>query len=268
MSDTAAVVDWLRTKAKKILIPKTLMSAVYDSAGKRLDTVLEERDEKIDAAFEEQSAKLTEVSNKVEGKAASVHTHSFSSLTDRPSTYPPSSHSHSFNELTGRPSTYPPESHTHSFNSLTNRPSTYPPSSHSHSFLALNDRPDVYPPESHTHDDRYYVEEEVNYLINTHVHDDRYYTEEEVNEIIRKSVPVMKTGSFEFGGEGEQTINFGAAFNTPPSVTFYKSNLEGSLQGYVQVYDVTTTSCRFVFYGTGGAESKFNVNWTAIGFIG
>ena len=52
--------------------------------------------------------------------------------------------------------------HSHSWSSITNRPSTFTPSSHSHGWGDITGKPSTYTPSSHTHDDRYYTESEIN----------------------------------------------------------------------------------------------------------
>jgi hypothetical protein len=42
------------------------------------------------------------------GAAPTSHSHAFSTITDRPTSYPPSSHSHAFSAITDRPTSYPP----------------------------------------------------------------------------------------------------------------------------------------------------------------
>lgn len=51
--------------------------------------------------------------------ALSGHTHSWSSITGKPSTFAPSAHSHGWSEITDKPSTFTPSSHTHSAGDIT-----------------------------------------------------------------------------------------------------------------------------------------------------
>ncbi|MFI2673996.1 tail fiber domain-containing protein [Streptomyces albidoflavus] len=76
---------------------------------------------------------------------------SWSAMTDKPATFPPSAHKHGWGDITGAPSTYPPTSHKHDWDSITGTPSTYPPASHSHSWSSITSKPSSFPPASHSH---------------------------------------------------------------------------------------------------------------------
>ena len=51
--------------------------------------------------------------------ALASHSHSWSQITSKPSTFTPSSHSHSWSQITSKPSTFTPSSHTHSGSQIT-----------------------------------------------------------------------------------------------------------------------------------------------------
>ena len=52
--------------------------------------------------------------------------------------------------------------HTHAYSAITGKPSTFPPSTHTHEYSTITGKPTTFPPSTHTHDDRYYTESEVN----------------------------------------------------------------------------------------------------------
>ena len=64
------------------------------------------------------------------GAATGSHTHAFSAITDKPSTYPPATHTHAYNDLTSIPSTFPPATHSHAYADITGKPSTFTPAAH------------------------------------------------------------------------------------------------------------------------------------------
>lgn len=66
---------------------------------------------------------------KVGGTKVSLegHSHSWSAIIDKPSSYPPEGHAHAWSAITDKPSSYPPERHTHS---------NYSETGHTHSKLA------------------------------------------------------------------------------------------------------------------------------------
>ncbi|WKW85416.1 minor tail protein [Microbacterium phage Milani] len=90
------------------------------------------------------------------GAAPTDHTHSWSQISNTPSSYPPSSHGHTMDDLSG---VLPvakggtgannaasarsalgaaPTDHTHPWSDITSKPSTYPPSTHGHSLTDAN----------------------------------------------------------------------------------------------------------------------------------
>lgn len=76
---------------------------------------------------------------------------SWSSLTGKPSTFPPSSHSHAWDDLTGRPTSMPPTAHKHAWGDVTGTPSAYPPETHSHTWSSITSKPTTFPPSGHSH---------------------------------------------------------------------------------------------------------------------
>ncbi|MCC2278883.1 tail fiber domain-containing protein [Streptomyces sp. ET3-23] len=76
---------------------------------------------------------------------------SWSSLTGKPATFPPSSHAHQWSDITNAPTSLPPAAHKHPWGDITGTPSTYPPATHSHSWSAISDKPSTFPPSSHSH---------------------------------------------------------------------------------------------------------------------
>jgi hypothetical protein len=53
-----------------------------------------------------------------------THSHTWSSITGKPTTFTPSSHGHAWGEITGKPTTFNPSSHNHSISDITNLQST------------------------------------------------------------------------------------------------------------------------------------------------
>ncbi len=101
-------------------------------------------------------AEKTKWNSKAEGN----HTHNWSSISDKPSTFPPSNHNHD--------SVYAKISHTHS---EYQPKGSYANTDHNHD--------SVYSKLNHRHDDLY--QPKGNYAPSSHTHDDRYYTEGEIN---------------------------------------------------------------------------------------
>lgn len=54
---------------------------------------------------------------------APATTVTWSTLSGKPATFPPSSHTHLWADITDKPTTFPPATHTHSYNDLTDKPS-------------------------------------------------------------------------------------------------------------------------------------------------
>lgn len=120
----------------------------------------------------------------LDGKAASSHSHAYSSLTGIPSTFAPSAHGHAISEvtglqaaldgkaaashqhgsgditdlawtkLTGVPSTFLPSAHGHAISEITGLQATLDGKaalSHSHAYSSLTGIPSTFPPAAHTH---------------------------------------------------------------------------------------------------------------------
>lgn len=81
----------------------------------------------------------------------SGHSHTWDSITNKPRTFAPIAHSHSWSQITGKPTTFVPIAHNHSWPSITNKPSTFPPSSHSHAWSQITGKPSSFNPAPHTH---------------------------------------------------------------------------------------------------------------------
>ncbi|QEQ94057.1 minor tail protein [Streptomyces phage Saftant] len=75
----------------------------------------------------------------------------WSSLSNKPSTFPPASHTHVWADTTDKPTTFPPSSHTHDWSQIVNEPATFPPSTHSHSWSSITSKPTTFTPSSHSH---------------------------------------------------------------------------------------------------------------------
>lgn len=60
------------------------------------------------------------------------HTHAWSTITGKPTTFTPSSHTHTWTEITGKPSTFTPTAHSHSWGEITAKPGVFPPDTHLH----------------------------------------------------------------------------------------------------------------------------------------
>lgn len=50
----------------------------------------------------------------LDGKAPSSHSHAWSEITNKPTTFAPSAHTHAWDEITGKPTTFAPSAHGHS----------------------------------------------------------------------------------------------------------------------------------------------------------
>ena len=74
---------------------------------------------------------------------------SWTSVTDKPSAFPPSPHT--WSQISDPPATMPPTAHKHTWSDLTDAPSAYPPASHSHTWASITSKPSTFPPSSHSH---------------------------------------------------------------------------------------------------------------------
>lgn len=59
-------------------------------------------------------------------------TTAWTSVTNKPDTFPPSSHTHGWTDVSGKPATFPPSTHDHTWSSIQSKPATFAPSTHSH----------------------------------------------------------------------------------------------------------------------------------------
>lgn len=69
------------------------------------------------------------------------HTHAYSDITGKPSTFTPSSHTHLFADITDPPATYAPSAHTHAYSDLTGIPATFAPSAHNQAWSTITGTP-------------------------------------------------------------------------------------------------------------------------------
>ncbi len=92
--------------------------------------------------------------------AASIHSHLWADITDKPTTFTPSAHTHDWVDITtGKPTTLAgygitdaaASGHTHAYSSLTSIPATFAPSAHTHLWADLTDKPTTFDPSAHTH---------------------------------------------------------------------------------------------------------------------
>lgn len=77
------------------------------------------------------------------------HAHHWTTITNKPATFPPDAHSHAWSAITDKPSTFPPESHSHDWLAITGKPATFPPDAHSQDWTTITGKPATFPPESH-----------------------------------------------------------------------------------------------------------------------
>ena len=75
------------------------------------------------------------------------------------------SHTHAWSVITGKPSTFTPNAHTQGWDTITAKPTIYPPSVHNHDWATITGKPSTYTPASHNHDERYFTEVEINNLL-------------------------------------------------------------------------------------------------------
>ncbi|MFD7738065.1 tail fiber domain-containing protein [Kitasatospora sp. NPDC059800] len=78
---------------------------------------------------------------------------SWTSVTDKPATFPPSTHSHTvdYNDVVNKPGTFNPSWHQHWWDQLLGVPGEFPPSGHSHWWDQILGRPGQFPPTDHWH---------------------------------------------------------------------------------------------------------------------
>ncbi|MFJ3775216.1 tail fiber domain-containing protein [Streptomyces sp. NPDC090075] len=75
----------------------------------------------------------------------------WSTISNKPATFAPSTHTHPWTDVTGKPTTFAPAAHTHLWADLTDKPSTFAPSTHSHTWSSITSKPTTFTPASHTH---------------------------------------------------------------------------------------------------------------------
>jgi hypothetical protein len=73
-------------------------------------------------------------------------------ITDKPTTFTPTTHTHVYNTLTGIPTTFTPSAHNQDWTTITGKPATYPPDSHVHAYNTLTGIPTTFTPAAHTQD--------------------------------------------------------------------------------------------------------------------
>ncbi|RPF45749.1 endosialidase-like protein [Streptomyces sp. Ag109_G2-6] len=93
----------------------------------------------------------TNLSGKPATFPPSTHTHKWAEITDAPTSLPPAAHTHDWTQVTGKPTSFPPSSHEHDWTQLNNVPTSFPPSSHSHAWSTITSKPSTFPPSSHSH---------------------------------------------------------------------------------------------------------------------
>lgn len=122
------------------------IQAIVDAAPANLDTLNE-----IAAALGDDANFAATMTANLAGKANVSHTHSWSGITGKPSTFAPSAHSHAWGEITGKPSTFAPAAHSHAWGEITGKPTTFAPASHSHSWSQTTGKPSTFAPSAHSH---------------------------------------------------------------------------------------------------------------------
>ena len=78
-------------------------------------------------------AKTVNITAASVGAAASSHSHSWDSITGKPSSFTPASHTHAWSQITGAPAY---ATRWPSWSEVTSKPSTFTPSSHSHNYCS------------------------------------------------------------------------------------------------------------------------------------
>jgi hypothetical protein len=82
----------------------------------------------------------------------STHTHTWSQITDAPTSLPPAAHTHDWGQVTGKPTSFAPTAHGHAWTDLTGVPATFAPSTHSHTWASITSKPTTFTPSTHYHD--------------------------------------------------------------------------------------------------------------------
>lgn len=81
----------------------------------------------------------------------STHTHAWDTITSKPTTFPPSTHAHAWSEVTGKPTTFDPSAHMHLWADITDKPTTFAPATHSHAWADITGKPTTFTPSTHSH---------------------------------------------------------------------------------------------------------------------
>ena len=80
-----------------------------------------------------------------------THTHTWTNIVTKPTTFPPSAHTQAWSTITGTPATYAPTAHTQAWSTITGTPTSYTPSAHAHDWASITSKPTTFAPASHTH---------------------------------------------------------------------------------------------------------------------
>ncbi len=78
----------------------------------------------------------------------------WSSVSGKPATFPPSAHVHPWSDITGKPATFPPSVHSHVQSEVANLETDLAgkaPLVHTHSYSSLTGIPATFAPSAHTH---------------------------------------------------------------------------------------------------------------------
>ena len=142
--------------------------------------------------------------NDLDNFSRTNHVHDWSSITNRPTAFNPSSHTHddryyTESEVTGllksyslnthnHDTVYSKSNHTHTWDSVTGKPNVFSPSSHNHSWSEISGKPSTYTPSSHNHNDLYYTESEISELLSKYAYTP-IFTTEDIGENIEVTYP-------------------------------------------------------------------------------
>jgi hypothetical protein len=99
---------------------------------------------------------VTGLQDALDGKAASGHDHTWAQITDKPSTFAPSTHTHLWADITDKPSTFTPSTHNHDERYYTETEvdtllSGKSDTGHSHSWAEITSKPSTFTPSAHSH---------------------------------------------------------------------------------------------------------------------
>ena len=90
----------------------------------------------------------------------------WSSVLNKPLTFPATAHAHPWAEITDKPEMFPPSTHAHAWDDVLSKPVSFPPENHSHEWSAIESKPTEFTPVPHNHDGRYYTKTETDGLVN------------------------------------------------------------------------------------------------------